>query len=640
MQKRVFTVSVLLTMFTSLAAQGVDKSIEMLLDDYRIVSDLSNQTRQEAAGSVIVYSRDQLEKMQAYNLRDILKTIPMFTLQETMTGPVTIAKAMGASFNSQFLKLYINDHELGSIVYGSAMKMWGYMDITHIDHIEVYQMGSSVEPGDEPPGMVIRLYTKEPKRDAGSQVQMVQSSRGSSEYNAYHAGTSEGLSYLLYLNVHDEQRQSYHAGNSSIGRDFESTNFFASLSGENFQVDVARFSLEQDGLLGLGRTKQPIENYLDMEHTYLAYTHYLQNRTLQLKASYDAANHIRYDHDPSGIALNDGTVADTWFYDKDESILEVGLSKKFAFGNNDLQVGLQFKRKEYDPVSLLVDATQRAGEISPYRRFDVYSLFMAQSYTLDENNLLFATLKFDSYSPNAVVEKSSNFVARAGYIYNDGRWLWKSFAVRTYSHPVFMESSYFPFIFGQNEALDDEERYALATELHHKGEHTTTRVRLGFNRAEGPIYTTGKPPIFASNPDNPEFYGIYISHEHRFDLHNKIILSGYTSDNDRPLIKSSRNGVMFEAFNSYGSFDLYNGVIYRSGYAYNAAPGLRVEVDPGYDYTAALSYHASDDLTLSLKGENLLNNAIETAYPIPARNTVEYIAPFDRTVRFGIKYVF
>ena len=627
--------------YTNLSANEDDQSLNALLDDFRIASDLSNQTKKEAGGSVIVFSRDKLEKMNALNLRDVLKTIPFFTLQEIMTGPVAMAKATGATFNSQYLKFYINDHELGSVVYGSAMKMWGYMDITHIDHIEVYQTGSSVSAGDEPTGMVIKLYTKDPKRDSGSLIQMVQSSSGSSEYNAYHAGTSNGLSYLMYLDVHNENRDVYRSGASDIKRDFDSINFFSSLSGDNFSINIANLDLEQDGFFGLGRMKQPADNYLDLKHKYITYTQYFQDKSLKLKTSYDSATHIRYDNDPMGIALNDGTVVNTWYYDKDEFVFDTSLSKKLTYRDNELEFGIQFKRKEYEGVSLLADGIERKDDFSDYNRLDIYSLFITDDIRIDENNLAFFTLKYDYHVHNSLIEDSDNYVARLGYIYNDENWLWKTFLIHSYGYPVFIENSYFPFVFMQNSSIKDEERYATATELHYKTEKTTSNIRFLFNMLKNGIaLTPGKPQTYNNISYNPRFYGVYLSHEYNLDRLNKVVISGYTGNSNQDVSKSSNSGYMIQIFNTLGKVDLYNELIYKAGYSYSASPTTDVNVGDGYDYTISASYHITKDLTLSIKGENLLDKAIDTAYPILGRKTTEYLSPFDRTVRVGIKYVF
>ena len=618
-----------------LAAGSNDKSIDDLLYDYRVASDRSNETKQESAGTVIVFSRDAIEKMQAFNLRDILKTIPMFTLQETMTGPVSLAQAGGATFSTQYLKLYINDHELGSVVFGSAMKMWGYMDISHIDHIEIYQTGSAVSAGDEPPGMVVRLYTKDAQRDTGAQIQGIAASRGSTELNGYYANEAGPLSYFVYLDTHDEQRDTYYRGTTPIGRDFKSTNFFGSLAYENYRLDIGRFHLDQDGLFGLGRLKTPVENYNDLYHTYAIFTAAFQQKSLKLKVAYDNATHIRYDNDPSGIALNDGSVAQEWYYDKDESVFDVSLSKHFNMGNNDMELGVQYKHKEYDPVHLLVDGVERNGDVSPYRKNDIYSLFYANNYALDASNLIFTTLKYDMYKRNGAMEDFDNYVARLGYIYNSDSWLWKSFAVHTYGYPYFMQDSYFPFVYLQNSNLKSEIRWTATTELYYKQSSSTAGIRLVTYRVKHPIVTDG--PAYVQSSSSPRYYGLNLTYEYRFDNKNRLAFSGYTSKTSLPDVQSSKDGATLQLFSGFGDVDLYNELTYRSGYSYET-PAATVDVDGGYDYTLALTYHANDDLTLSLKGENLFDSAIETAYPIGA--DVEYLAPFDRTVRISMKYVF
>ncbi len=323
-------------LFTTLTlyAQDTSDGLDDLLSQYRTASDLSKQTKKESAGSYIVYTRERLEKMQAYNLRDILKTIPAFTMQEATTGQVTLAKAKGSTFNSQFLKLYINDHEVGSIGFGSAMKMWGFLDITYIDHIEVYQVGSSVMAGDEPPGIVVRLYSKDPQHDEGGAIQAMGGSRGSNELSAYYGHKGEKYSTFIYADTHNENREIYHSDRSATGvdRDFETTNFFASLQGEDFTIDVAQFSLEQDRFLGIGVKHTPEGNTADMVHRYIIGTKYLQDKTLKLRLAYDDADHKQDESDPNGISLYklDGTkqMVHNWYYDKSESILDAVIDKE------------------------------------------------------------------------------------------------------------------------------------------------------------------------------------------------------------------------------------------------------------------------------------------------------------------------
>jgi iron complex outermembrane receptor protein len=329
----------------------------------------------------------------------------------------------------------------------------------------------------------------------------------------------------------------------------------------------------------------------------------------------------------------------SWYYDKRESVMDLSLTKIIKTRGNDLELGAQVKRKQYDAASLLTDGVERKDDFSDYNTLDIYSLFMLDEYSIDEKNLIALTLKYDYHKHNVVIEDTDNYVARIGYIYNDESWMWKTFLIHTYGYPVFIQNSYFPFVYTQNAQLEDEDRYAVATELHYKTEKSSSSLRLMHTMIDHQIILNQKK-AYINRGQRAEMSGVYVSHEYNFNLRNKISLSGYMAKNNQDYDKSSAYGAMMQLYNTFGKFDLYNEVIYKAGYNFDATPTLKVNVGDAYDYTLALAYHPTKDLTLSLKGENLLDKAIETPYAIPARQTVEYISPFDRVIRFGLKYVF
>lgn len=642
--KRVFARSCgfILAGCITIHAQEASSSLDDLLSQYRSNADLSNQTKKESAGSVTVFTREQLEKMQAYNLRDILKTVPGFTMQETPGGQATLTKVKGSSFNSQFLKLYINDHEVSSVGYGSAMMMWGYMDISYIDHIEVYQTGSSVMAGDEPPGIVIRLYSKDPKRDDGGALTAMGGSRGSNEFNGYYAYKGARYSSFVYADTHTENRRSYESGRSAVPveRNFRTTNFFASLQGEDFTIEAAQFRLESDRLFGLGTVHTPVDNNADLIHRYLIGTKYFQDKTLKVRLAYDNANHKQFESDLNGIALYNpnGTLqtVKSWYFDKSESILDAVIDKQFLLNNHDIHAGVQTKYKKVTSNSLTADGNERVDEISGSTRWSTYSAFFSDDVTLDAHNLIFANLKLDHYNLNGGGEDFNDYVIRLGHVYNDGQWLWKSFAVRTYGYPVFLQTTYFPFITKSNSHLKAEERIALSTEVAYKTATTDTSVRLIYNTAKDAI--TLQNNAYVNSSATPEFYSIFGSHEIRFGHDHRLNASAYYGNDDMPQTQSSQYGGLIQLFDTFGPVEIYNELLYRSGYRYVTAAGIDVDVKEGYDYTLGVTYHATKDLSFFAKGENLLNRAIVSPYPMPTY--IDYVAPFDRTFRAGLKYVF
>lgn len=625
-------------------AESTGSGLDDLLSDYRHESDLSKQTKKESAGSSIIYTRERLEKMQAYNLRDILKTIPIFTMQEAATGQVSLAKAKGSSFNSQFLKLYINDHEVGSIGFGSAMKMWGFLDITYIDHIEIYQVGSSVMAGDEPPGIVVRLYSKDSKHDEGGAIQAMGGTHGSKELSAQYAHKGEKYSSFIYADSHQENRDPYYSNRSAEGvdRDFDTTNFFASLSGEDFTVDIAQFSLLQDRFLGSGLSHTPLENINDMVHRYIIGTKYFQNKTLKLRVAYDDANHKQSESDPSQLRIynaNGSTaLVSNWFYDKSESILDAVIDKQFVVNDHDTHVGVQTKFKKVISNSLITDGNERVNEISGPTQWDIYSAFISDDYTINENNLIFSNIKLDHYDRNGGADDFNDYVLRLGYIYNDRQWMWKTFGARTYGYPVFMQSTYFPFYTKSNINLKQEERIAASTEIAYKTNTTDTNLRFIYNTSKNGIALQNN--AYVNTTATPDFFAIYAGHEVHYGRDHTLNISAYYGTDDMPLTQSSTTGAMVQLFDTFGEFDLFNELIYRKGYTYTTASATpqSVNVASGYDYTLGITYHATDDLNIFIKGENLLNKAITTPYPMTTY--VDYITPFDRAVRVGLKYVF
>ncbi|MBL6973380.1 MAG: TonB-dependent receptor, partial [Sulfurimonas sp.] len=73
---------IMLLLLSSLCAQDLDT----LLENYQKESDLSQKTKDESAGNLIVYTRDDLERMQVESLKDILKSLRGFTYLENRFG--------------------------------------------------------------------------------------------------------------------------------------------------------------------------------------------------------------------------------------------------------------------------------------------------------------------------------------------------------------------------------------------------------------------------------------------------------------------------------------------------------------------------------------------------------------------------
>ena len=77
-------VVVLISFFITVASAD---DFDTLLHDYHQASDLSLKTKNEAIGNIIVYTRNDLERMQVNSLKDVLKSMRFFSYRENYNTP-------------------------------------------------------------------------------------------------------------------------------------------------------------------------------------------------------------------------------------------------------------------------------------------------------------------------------------------------------------------------------------------------------------------------------------------------------------------------------------------------------------------------------------------------------------------------
>ena len=146
---------------TSLA---FSQNISKLLSIYNSKSDLSYQTRKESLGHWIIITRQDLRRMQAYTLEDVLKSIPIFNYGPNESGNYSLTLGGFAyDYYNQFA-IYINDHIVNSGFNGD-FDLYADYPLNDVDHIEIYLGPASVILGNVPKLVIIKIYTKKPSRE-------------------------------------------------------------------------------------------------------------------------------------------------------------------------------------------------------------------------------------------------------------------------------------------------------------------------------------------------------------------------------------------------------------------------------------------------------------------------------------------
>lgn len=587
-------------------------NLDNLLKKYQDAESLYKKTKQENAGFLVTYSREDLEQMQAYKLKDVLKTIRLYTMQINNFGISEIKTVGASSKNLMPLKLYIDDFEITSFIKENPLAMYENMDIYFIDHIEIYQGGSSIAFGNEVGSMVIRLYTKDPKKENSKSFQISVDSRNSVDNRIFDAGIFKDYKYLAYVDISNEKFKKYNLNDHTLSKDLKRYQTHFKLSKENnFDVEFNGILNDGDSFKGFG-TSPSDDNKLKKSYTNINFTKYFTNN-LKFSTSISGENSKATLHDDIGFILADNSLAKNFDFNIHSRIYKISLEKKISLKKHDILIGTQFLEKRLKIDEYKID---NKDLILNTNKVKTYMLYFEDMYNFNENNLLSLSGKVDSYI-NTTIKNTTEYSARLAYIniLNDN-WKYKVFLTRRYIYPSNIQNSFTMPIYNANKNLESAKVKMLAGELEYKDD----KYRILFGYAYKEIDKAFIVNMFKKQYENKDgtvyFRRAYIKSEYNFNIYNKIVaevFKGY-----KKVYNSSSSGLLIQLFNKIGKFSLYNELIYRSGYSIS-----NIKIDAGYDWTMSVAYPLTKQINLKLKGENILDKASKSLIDI---NT-KFLAP-------------
>ncbi len=607
-----------------------DLMLDDLLNEYEESESLYKKSKQESAGYLLVYSREDLEKMQAFSLRDVLKTIRMYNMQLTSVGVPRLQKAGQGKSALPPIKLYIDDFEITTVAQGNALDMYGEMDIYFVDHIEIYQGGSSIAFGNSPGSMVIRLYSKSPSRENSSSAQLSVDSKSSFDMRAVSAGTMGEYEYLLYADGSNTNYDKYEKNNQELSRDAKRYQaHFKILKKDDFEVVVDAITSTRDIFSGMGPA--PTGDDGDRSYGYINAIKYFEG---DIKLSVAASQEVKkfFNSDAVGIKQPNTTLlANDIDIHINSNTYKITLDKKIVQGKHDFLIGAQFQQnklnfKTYKGVNVTPD-------IGP-TKLDIYMLYLEELYNINENNLLAFSAKLDHYR-DSFSKNSTEYALRLGYIaLLTESWKSKIFAIRRYVYPNMLETTFAPPVYSPNPELDASYIDMLTGELEYNdGEHSVV-FGYAYKIIEDGITFSKTQKQYINNQKRINFNRFYLRGEHRFNYDNKVIIEYYKAYKD--FYASPDSGVLIQSFNTIGDFDIYNELVYRNGYAINYGAG-DVNIDDGYDYTLSIGYAINKAMKIKAKGENLLDKASKTL--IDSQGLVQ-VPAIERRAIITMEYTF
>ena len=603
-----------------------EENMNQLLSTYKVEASLGKITKSEAAGFVDVYSREDLEMMQAHTLMDILKQFSIPNISRTSNGLAYFTKPSNMSMPNSAIRLYINDHDMAASTYGSDAVMWADMSLEYIDHIVVYKTSSSVEFGNEPGTVIIKLYTKDAALEQGGKLRTMVDNKGSISLSTYYGETLKNdFSYFVYANGDDIKREKYYNKGHELNSDTKSENFYSNFSYKNWLVEFSHLKKKTNSFLGLGVEHTPSDGGLDANHDYIHVTKEFQDN-YKLQLSYDQLDFDGSYVDNNGINVSSLGLIKNYYTHYKDKVFSAILEKTIQTQNNKLLLGGFYKLKTSD-VDGLYDGISNSYNNS----LNLYSLYAEDSYSINRSTMLVSSLKFDFYRYDKSVQAKNEFIARVGLIKNIDHFQMKVFYTKTY-YPIpmaYLYSDNTNIPYKTNEDLDYTEPTLLSLGIRYKNEKHEAYIRYANINVKNKISyspTEGFINIGDKKYNQYEFKYIY-----KFDYFNKISFDIATGDNGESSEFSSKYIGHIIAYNRYGKFDFYNELDYKNGYVLYG-----VAVGDTYNFTSSIKYHITNDLSGGIKAENIFDNSAEQVY----KNMNEPIPVFDRKIWINMEYLF
>ena len=621
-------------LFVSLSLLGCsinafgDSSIEGLLNTIEKKSDLSEKTKLENSGFSTIYTRNDLDMMQVKYLSDIYKyTMDGYrTSRYGLPDPLTYGPV---PFSSSMIRVFIDDQEITTAMYGSGMVILGDLDLGFADHIEVYNLSTSFVYSSEPTSTLIRIFSKKADRDAGGSVKGIVTSRGGSTQNVQYIGKENETDYLARISSSYDKRKEYETSKEELDRDVKRYNLFTSIKDDTQSVLINASKTNKGGWVGPSADASLDTSKIESEDSHIGYSKTFDD--IKFSLAYDGLkDHARYQDSPlfyqKGVPINSIESKAT------SSALSAELKYNTTLGDHHIITGAKYRYK-----MIKFDMMQMNGVDVPqdgHTRQSIGSLFIEDSYAFADNIVGTLGAQSSNVDNNGGYENEDVQMLRAGITYTNDQWTSKSFVFHTesYIEPYLIGSFYMKSAYPEKMTLN-----SIAQEFKYEDGPSLYEFFISYAWIQDAPYVNANMRVDTADATTTHLSS-YLQYTYQYDAINKITLAyRYKEIDHAGYHQEFRNHqVILRNQNRYHKFDFFEEMfVTRSEYYDNT----------GFDLTLGVRYNISDNLIVSLKGQNLLNKAEKQTLSRFDFTTFTPMEPLkipiqERIVMLGVEWLF
>jgi len=613
------------------------ESIDDILKEIEVKSDLSEKTKLQNGGISFIWTRSDMERMQINKLQDVLEKLPSIEYKESSYGfPDLFTYGDNKAFVSNNVRVFINNQEIATGMYGSGFMLLGNMDLDFVDHIEIYLQNPSYEYTTEPTMILIKLYTKTAKKDNGGKVRASYDIRNSKSGSVYYAHQNENnWNYFGYFSYNQNKRKKYYVDNQQVSRDYPTYHSLASVYNDNNRFLLEIISQNKDSFLDTSIDNTPTKAKVNSDFIHFGYDSNYQNIYFLLDYDYKLTKSY-FSDDVDALKDYDYLYP---IYSQistiDSNVYNAELKYKYITQKNTLITGIKYRYKTFEYSTLFRNdvALPKTGNDIQI----VKSIFLENQYSLKENSILNIGIMREDVNNNNSDQQDDIFNYRLTHTYVNKNFTFKTIMGHIeFSIDPFLVNSTGFFIKDNTIKKVKENNWAenIITK-YDKNRYEFLVSYAVFNNYLVPDLTDRY--LLYNTSQKVRNFDIYTSWTREYNEIDKFFLSYEYQRYNAPIIdKFKKHKIVANNINSFDKFDLFNEFIFIH---------TNDDEENYFIYNLAIKYHYLDDVVLSLKGENLLNHSYKQYYMRADATTLAPLPPtkiqtIDRNIIISLEYLF
>ncbi|EDM23621.1 hypothetical protein [Caminibacter mediatlanticus] len=604
---------IILLILTTIIVFSAD--LNNLLNELCVSDDLSQKTKKENAGYVIVYTREDLDNMKILSLKEILEQIPFFKYNEDSNALIDLLYLPFQPKNPYMIKLIINDNEVTLPIGGDVLQIIGQITTKYIDHIEIYIGMPSFEISQSPAWSIIKIYTKKGYRENSNILGGLIGSRKLNEEYISSGFGNENKSYYLFFANDNIYRKNYTFNKYNLNRNIFGKTFVGSFDFNNFELFSLITKFKKNSFIGNSFTISPINNYIKPSY-YLFNINYKKNN-FKILTLFQYVDSKFYQKNDDILGYYNNKIYYESKNNLKESIYSIKISNKFTLNNSSLFLQGNLGKDLFN-IQNYYDGIEY--KLQNFNKIYKKSIGCEYTYLLNQNNLF--TLSYNYKIDNYInIKKFKNISKKVGYIYNDKKFTFKTF----YYQGSFIPTPEMIFI-NKNLSKIDTKSYSFKAKYN--------KFYFLYTNTKMKNVIVNIPKIGLINDSNYHKYNNYlISYTY---IKNKIknnirVWRAYIQIPHKKMIIS--NGFTNNFFFNKDVWSFYTSLIYYKNNLNQENINLNTTISKKFK-----------NIEVYFKGINILNKTLETEYISynPLTNSLQTFKaePIERVFVGGIEWKF